>query len=87
MKDGDDLVRSAQGAACTQDRTALEPMTNTGRCEVLPYEGEVVGAFRILKHFDIAQPYNAATGEKLNILVKTPSIALNGAVHACRLVA
>lgn len=34
------------------------------------YEGEVVGAFRILKHFDIAQPYNSATGEKLNILAE-----------------
>ena len=39
-----------------------------------PYEGEVVGAFRILKHFDIAQPYNSATGEKLNILAENKNI-------------
>jgi len=36
--------------------------------EARDYEGEVVGAFRVVKHFDIAQPYNSATGEKLNIL-------------------
>jgi hypothetical protein len=31
------------------------------------YEGEVVAAYRIKKHFDIARPYNQATGEELNI--------------------
>lgn len=32
------------------------------------YEGEVVGAFVIQKHFDIQQPYNPATGETYNII-------------------
>ncbi len=31
------------------------------------YEGEVVAAFRIEKHFDIANAYNPTTGERLNI--------------------
>lgn len=31
------------------------------------YEGEVVAAFRVLSHFDIAWQYNATTGERLNI--------------------
>ena len=55
-------------------KTAIAPpglVLPARRCGVLPYEGEVVGAFRILKHFDIAQPYNSATGEKLNILAGT----------------
>ncbi|MAO82277.1 MAG: hypothetical protein CMH50_00105 [Myxococcales bacterium] len=32
------------------------------------YEGELVGAFAIQKHFDISQPYNPATGETYNIV-------------------
>ena len=31
------------------------------------YEGEVVAAFRVEKHFDIANAYNPSTGERLNI--------------------
>ncbi len=34
------------------------------------YKGEVVAAFRIQKHFDIARPYNDVTGEELNVLVE-----------------
>jgi hypothetical protein len=32
------------------------------------YEGEVVAAYRITKHFDIVRAYNSMTGEELNIL-------------------
>ena len=32
------------------------------------YEGEVIAAFRIIKHFDIRHAYNPTTGEELNIL-------------------
>ncbi len=32
------------------------------------YEGEVVAAFKIEKHFDIVNAYNPTTGEKLNII-------------------
>lgn len=34
------------------------------------YMGEVVAAFRIQKHFDVARPYNDTTGEELNVLVE-----------------
>jgi hypothetical protein len=34
------------------------------------YQGEVMAAFRIEKHFDIARPYNDTTGEQLNVLVE-----------------
>jgi len=32
------------------------------------YEGEVVGAFPIVKHFDIRRAYNPTTGEELNVV-------------------
>lgn len=32
-----------------------------------PYDGEVIAAFRVQKHFDIIAAYNPTTGEKLNI--------------------
>ncbi len=37
------------------------------------YEGEVVGAFRIEKHFDIVKAYNPTTGEQLNVLEENSS--------------
>ncbi len=32
------------------------------------YEGEVIGAFPILRHFDVRRAYNPTTGEEMNIL-------------------
>lgn len=32
------------------------------------YQGEVIGAFAVLKHFDVKRAYNPTTGEELNIL-------------------
>ena len=32
------------------------------------YQGEVIGAFNILSHFDIRHAYNPTTGEELNVL-------------------
>ena len=34
------------------------------------YKGEVVAAFRIESHFDVARQYNPTTGEELNIVVE-----------------
>lgn len=34
------------------------------------YQGEVIAAFRIQRHFDIARPYNDTTGEEVNVLVE-----------------
>ena len=32
------------------------------------FSGEVVGAFRVLSHFDIRHAYNSTTGEEMNVL-------------------
>ena len=37
------------------------------------YEGEVVGAFAITKHFDIRRAYNPTTGEELNVVEENAS--------------
>ncbi len=37
------------------------------------YEGEVIAAFKIEKHFDIVNAYNPTTGEQLNILEENTS--------------
>ncbi len=52
-----ELIKNADG------ESGLEK--NNGR-----YQGEVVAAFRIQKHFDIARPYNDTTGEEINVLVE-----------------
>jgi hypothetical protein len=50
-----ELIRYADGSEHVEK--------NDGR-----YQGEVVAAFRIQKHFDIMRPYNDTTGEELNVL-------------------
>ncbi len=44
------------------DRKTQDEATSTG------YDGEIVAAFNIEKHFDIAHDYNQSTGEELNIV-------------------
>ncbi|MBN2360971.1 MAG: hypothetical protein JXR83_16060, partial [Deltaproteobacteria bacterium] len=38
-----------------------------------PYRGEVVAAFAVQSHFDIANSYNDVTGEQYNVLVENSS--------------
>ena len=52
-----ELIKNAEAGGAIEQ--------NDGR-----YQGEIVAAFRIQRHFDIARPYNDVTGEELNVLAE-----------------